>query len=144
MLVIAPWRSAPARAEPASSPPFSIDLLERVDRHLPFGDHALELGVLGLEFAKPLDVRGLHLAELRAPTVQRLFADLVLARYLGDRSTVGLAQYRNHLFFGEPALSHGLLAGSGGHSLKLPMRRKSRAGQDDLGESPLKGVRAYS
>src|SRR5690606_22637264 len=103
-------RSAPARSGPASSPLFSVDLLERVDGHLSLGHHALELRVLGFKLPQPLHVRRVQLAEALAPAVQRLFADLVLAGDLGHRYAVGLPQDRHHLFFGESALSHGLLA----------------------------------
>lgn len=41
----------PARAGSASSPLSAIDLLQSVDRQLALGEHALELGILGFEFA---------------------------------------------------------------------------------------------
>ncbi len=63
------------------------------------------------EFAKPLDVGGVHCTELLPPAVDGLFGDLVLARHLGHGGSVGLAQDRDHLLFGESTLSHGLLAG---------------------------------
>jgi hypothetical protein len=72
---------------------------------------------------------GLQDSEPLAPDVGRLLADLVLARRVGDRTSVGLAQDRNHLLFGESTLSHGLLARGGSHSLKFSVAVNSWAGR---------------
>ena len=61
--------------------------------------------------AQPPHFGVVHRAELLAPGVDGLLADLVLARDLCDRRAIGLAKHRDHLFFGESTLSHGLLAG---------------------------------
>src|SRR5690606_526577 len=76
----------------------------------PLGHHPLELRVLGFEFPKPLHVGRIQLAKPLAPAIQRLLADLVFAGDLGHRRPVRLPQDRDHLFFSESALSHGLLA----------------------------------
>src|SRR5690606_19428280 len=85
-------RSAPARSGRASSPLFSIDLLERVDGHLPLGHHPLELRVLGFQLSQPLHVGRVQIAKPLAPAIERLLADLVLARDLGHRCPICLAQ----------------------------------------------------
>src|SRR5690606_3364382 len=104
----------PGRSGPASSPLFSVDLLQRLDGHVPLGPHPLELRILGFELPKPLHVGRIQLAEALAPAVQGLLVDLVLAGDLGHRGTVCLSQVRDHLFFGESALSVVLLTSGRG------------------------------
>jgi hypothetical protein len=103
-------RGPPALDAPASSPLSAVDLLERVDRHLALGQHALQACVLCLKATQFLDITGFEYAELLAPDVDRLLTDLVLARGLSNLPSVGLPQDRDHLLFAESALSHGLLA----------------------------------
>ncbi|BCQ52323.1 hypothetical protein BLKGLAD_13850 [Burkholderia gladioli pv. gladioli] len=64
-----------------------------------------EIGGFELETAGVLNP-----AEMLAPVVDRLFADPVLLRHLGDRRLVRLAQDRDHLLFRKPALLHDFLS----------------------------------
>src|SRR5690606_27636631 len=91
-------------------------------------DHALELRVLGFQGTKTFDVGRVERTELLAPDVDRLLADLVLARDLSDRTRIGLAQDLHHLFFGEPALLHGLLA-TGAEAILSSYRWLEKPGQ---------------
>lgn len=47
-----------------------------------------------------------HPTEMLTPVVDRLLADSVLLRHLGDLRLVRLAQRRDHLLFSESALLH--------------------------------------
>lgn len=121
-------QARPANDGLASSPLSAVDFLQGIDRHLAFGEHPLEPCDLGFQGPQALDVAGLQDSELLAQDVDRLLADLVLARRVGDRTAVGFAQDRNHLFFSESTLSHGLLAKGGSHSLKFSVAVNFRAG----------------
>ena len=81
---------------------------------------------------QPLYIGRRELTEVFAPSVDRLLADLVLLGRLGDRRTVCLAQYRDHLLFVESTLPHGLLAVEEPSSQELLVRR-NRAGQAGFG-----------
>src|SRR6185437_5712415 len=106
----APSPKPPGPFGPASSPFSAVDLFQRLDRHLPLGDHALELGVLGFQLAQSLHVGGLEFAEPSAPPVNRLLADLMFPGDLINRALIGFAQDQDHLFFGKSNLLHQLLA----------------------------------
>src|SRR5271169_2196858 len=110
----APSPKPPGPFGPASSPFSAVDLFQRLDRHLPLGDHALEFGVLRLEFAQSLHVRRLERPEPSPPHVDRLLANLVLPCHLRDRTPIGFAQNRDHLLFGKSNLLHRLLASLAG------------------------------
>jgi len=69
-------------------------------------------------------------AKMTTPVVDRLLADPVFSRDIGDRRLVGLSKNRHHLFFTESNFLHGLLAYRGSHSLKLSAVLKTWAGQD--------------
>jgi hypothetical protein len=74
-----------------------------------FREHALQLGVLGLQSVQLLDVGRLQLAEVPAPGLQRLLRDRVLAGHLSHAGTVGLAQGGHHRLVGGTALLRGLI-----------------------------------
>src|SRR5262249_38931676 len=87
---------------------FSVDLLHDIDLEIALGNELLELGVLGFELAKALNVGRIQLPESLAPGVDGLLADLVLLRNLGHWTAISFPQNRDHLFFGETALLHRL------------------------------------
>ena len=124
-------RSAPARTVPARSLPSSVDLLERVDRHLALGRcrHPLKFGALRLNLPQLFHIGRTHLTELLAPSVQSLLADLELAGGFHHRRPVRLPKYRAHLFAHKSALSHGHLASARGPFSQFSLARKSRQGQ---------------
>src|SRR5690606_16604899 len=100
----------PPRAWPTASG-FSVQNI--LDRRILQGQirvHALELGVLGLELAQPLQLGHLYARVLALPLVVRGAANAVLAAQFGNRHT-GLAflQHRNNLAFREPAFLQGSL-----------------------------------
>lgn len=64
----------------------AVNLLQGLDRHFAFGDHVLELGILGFQGTKTLDLGRVEGNEFLAPDIDRLLAELVLARDLGDRT----------------------------------------------------------
>jgi len=57
----------------------------------------------------------LHATEMLTPVVDRLLADSVLLRHLGDLRLVRLAQRRDHLLFSESALLHDFHISVGSH-----------------------------
>src|SRR5471032_175429 len=114
-----------------------VDLLEHVNGELALGQELLQPGVLAFERTQTLDVLRREFAEVLAPGVDRLLADLVLLGSLGDRRPVCLAQRRNHLFFRESTLPHGLLAVEEPSSQELLVRR-NRAGQVRPGRRSLR------
>ena len=103
-----------------------IDLLEYVNCELTLGQELLEPGVLAFERAQPLDALRRELAEVLAPGLDRLFADLVLLGSLGYRGPVCLAQRRDQLILRESTLPHGLLAFEEPSSQE-PLARRNRA-----------------
>jgi hypothetical protein len=119
----------PSRAWPANSPLSAVDLLQGIDRHLALSEHALELPVLGLKRPQALQVSRLERSELLAPGVDRLFADLVLARDLSDRASVGFAQIASICSSVKRIFFMDSLASGGSLFLKLSVVQKNRAGQ---------------
>lgn len=77
------WDLSPARGAAvkwqlfAGDSAFSaVDLLQRLDRHLAFGDHAFELDVLGFNSRNRFTSAGSSLPNPSSPSVNRLLADL--------------------------------------------------------------------
>src|SRR5579864_3872324 len=88
----APSPKPPGPFGPASSPFSAVDLLQRLDRHLALGNHALELRILGLQLAQTLHIRRLELAEAASPHIDRLLTDLMLPGHVGDRNAISFAK----------------------------------------------------
>ena len=80
-----PSPKPPGPVGPASSPFSAVDLFQRLDRHLPLGNHAPELRVLSFEFAQPFHISGFELAEPPTPHIDCLLADLCFF----ETSTIG-------------------------------------------------------
>lgn len=70
-----PDTGPPARVGPASSSLSAVDLVARVDDPLALGQHAIQLGVLGLQGAKAFHGGGLEDLESLAPGVLRLLRE---------------------------------------------------------------------
>jgi hypothetical protein len=83
---------------------FSVDLAHQIDFQVPLGHKLLQLGVFDFEGFQALDVLRLQSVEVLAPTVDGLFADLVLLGDLGNAAAISLAQHGNDLLVGESAL----------------------------------------
>ena len=131
-------RAQPARGVPASSPLSAVDFLHGVDLEIALGDELLQLRVLGFELAQTPDIGGLQFAETAPPGVDRLGADLVLFRDLGNGCLIGFPQDRDHLLFGKTAFLHGLLAG------KQEPFSQVTIGPKNLGRSYGKGVKHWT
>jgi hypothetical protein len=89
------------------------DLLQRLILEHLIGDDPLQLDVLRLQLLQPLDVVGLHPAELGAPAVIRRLRDLQTLPDLRQlhplaQQPVGLPQLADDLLRGMPASRHAI------------------------------------
>jgi hypothetical protein len=87
---------------------FFDEFPERIVFHGEVGIHALELGVLCLEFLDALEFGHAHAAVFALPVIEGRLGNAVLAADVGDlQSGVGFLEDRDDLGLGEFALLHG-------------------------------------
>lgn len=120
-------RARTAARQPDGDVIFSGELLQALDGQQLLGQHALELGVLGLQFLEPLGLGHVHVAELVAPAKESLLGDVVALADLADRLllALGFARDAHHLLVGK-SLLHELSLFEGYERTHLPSGYRKR------------------